>query len=220
MNKFVSWLTMDCLVTSAVAWSTSHIINHHKTVNQWPPDDQILFGSSMIEEYFWTLVLLMKYQIQDILYVFGLKKYQKNDLWNKLRVAMGLAARFSILSYPVFKRKYGWKILAANTVSVITVANYFVLVAHNLPVTSKPKTDNYGILQMRETWDIMPQSKLAMCMQLGFGCHATHHIFGFYPRQLLPLISSQLEILCPDEYRQIDNVWDHIKFLWNRHQTM
>ena len=53
INKFISFITMDCLVNSAIAWSKTHVIDHHKTVNQWPPDEQHLFGSTMIEEYFW-----------------------------------------------------------------------------------------------------------------------------------------------------------------------
>eukprot|EP01083_Nonionella_stella_P314158 1130727_1 len=100
------------------------------------------------------------------------------------------------------------------------LANYLVFVSHSLPARTKPKTHDYGLLQMRETWDILPQSKIAMFLHIGFGAHASHHIFGYVPRQLLPIVSKELKKAYPKEYRCVDTVFGELKLIWNRHQVM
>ena len=66
-----------------------------------------------------------------------------------------------------------------------------------MPVRSNAKVSDYFTLQLRETLDIMPQSKVSQFC----------HIFGYLPRSLLRTVSKILKDNCANEYREIDSAY-------------
>eukprot|EP01083_Nonionella_stella_P124208 374906_1 len=196
VNTMMTFIGLDCLFASGEQWRVTHHIYHHKTVNQWPPDDMVLFGNNWIVETLWSLYAVVRWLYNDVLLAFGMDNYALNGTlrckwYKKIMVGMGAGLRLLFWGYPAYKHQtMGLIVFTLSWTAVL--ANYLVFVSHSLPARTKPKTHDYGLLQMRETWDILPQSKIAMFLHVGFGAHVSHHIFGYVPRQLLPLVSNEL----------------------------
>ncbi|CAE8639511.1 unnamed protein product [Polarella glacialis] len=87
--------------------------------------------------------------------------------------------------------------------SLVININYFVLLAHGLPV--RTTTDDLLLKQLRTSIDIFPHSYVGLFLSGALSNHGVHHVFPSLPRSLHKWGSDKLRKFFPDEYRVIDN---------------
>ena len=132
--------------------------------------------------------------------------------------ATGILSRFGNLYKSLFTPRIGIAL-----VNMFTLSHFFNLIfflPHATPViTSKKNATNDEIVYvLRNTWDLYPSNSLYDQFQQFIHCggatpHCGHHCMPFVPRSLLHIVSKEISIAYPKEYRPIKTIKDEFN-LW------
>eukprot|EP01006_Ploeotia_vitrea_P055847 TRINITY_DN68038_c4_g1_i1.p1 TRINITY_DN68038_c4_g1~~TRINITY_DN68038_c4_g1_i1.p1 ORF type:complete len:250 (+),score=15.71 TRINITY_DN68038_c4_g1_i1:232-981(+) len=193
--RLICYPTCDLLVCTLPNW----LDRHHKEHHSFPTsnvDGQRLTGDNSAEENYNIVMLLFKYQWEDI------KLWRSNPLH-----IIAFVARWYFLA------GRGWFAFLCTMVSAIVSVSYFGLLTHSNPLAVASK--GYRQKQLQNTYDIMPGNWFAEFIFAGLNSHATHHVYPQLPRGLHGRAAEKLRKLEPAHYRSVDT----LSALWTAFKT-